>query len=111
VAKEIKEKHSYCAKDPLTEFAKWDKMEIMDGRQKKSKRFKKFVTESMRSGNKIEIDIGYECFLGPEMFFKPVSKDLLISEDNLVTPCRSSLMPNGGNHWTRSLTTPSRTAR
>ena len=36
-------------------------------------KFKKYVHKSSTTGKPFEIDVAYERFLGPEMFFHPVS--------------------------------------
>ena len=43
-----------------------------------SNKFKKFVHKTL-NGNMVDIDVGYERFLGPEMFFHPefVHKDFM----------------------------------
>lgn len=37
-----------------------------------SSKFRKYNHKSQITGNSYEIDVGYERFLGPEMFFHPV---------------------------------------
>lgn len=36
-----------------------------------SNKFKKYVHKPSSGGKQIEVDVGYERFLGPEMFFHP----------------------------------------
>eukprot|EP00331_Platyophrya_macrostoma_P017305 CAMPEP_0176466448 /NCGR_PEP_ID=MMETSP0127-20121128/37897_1 /TAXON_ID=938130 /ORGANISM="Platyophrya macrostoma, Strain WH" /LENGTH=418 /DNA_ID=CAMNT_0017859615 /DNA_START=24 /DNA_END=1280 /DNA_ORIENTATION=+ len=67
VAEDIKEKYSYCAKDLLKEYTKYDRHIIEGGKPK----FKKHSFISSTTGQKTTIDVGYEAFLAPEMFFKP----------------------------------------
>jgi len=38
-----------------------------------SNKFKKYMHTPTGGGKPVEVDIGYERFLGPEMFFHPVS--------------------------------------
>lgn len=73
IAMKIKEKYGYVAKDVLKEYSKFDqKTQDETGKWVQSNKFKKFVHKSL-NGNMIDIDVGYERFLGPEMFFHPVS--------------------------------------
>lgn len=62
-AKAIKEKYCYVCPDIVKEFAKYD--------QDPSKWMRKY--EGMNNINKqlFEVDVGYERFLGPEIFFHP----------------------------------------
>jgi hypothetical protein len=43
------------------------------GKIMQSNKFKKYTHKSSLTGEQVEIDVGYERFLGPEMFFHPVS--------------------------------------
>lgn len=70
IAAKIKEKYGYVAKDPYKEFAKYDKKSEVDGKIVQSSKFKRFVHKTI-NGNMVDIDVGYERFLGPEMFFHP----------------------------------------
>ena len=70
IASKIKEKYGYVAKDPQKEFAKYDKKQTVEGKMIQSAKFKRFVHKTI-NGNMVDIDIGYERFLGPEMFFHP----------------------------------------
>lgn len=64
VAKQIKENHCYVAgKEMVKEFRKFDK--------DPAKMFKEFTTTNSRTGTSVTVDVGYEQFLGPEMFFNP----------------------------------------
>lgn len=73
IAAKIKEKYGYVCQDVLKEFTKFDKKDTDDlGAAVQSAKFKKFVHKTI-NGNMVDIDIGYERFLGPEMFFHPVS--------------------------------------
>ena len=70
IASKIKEKFGYVAKDPYKEYAKYDKKQTVEGKIIQSNKFKKFVHKTV-TGNMVDIDVGYERFLGPEMFFHP----------------------------------------
>ena len=71
IAVKIKEKYGYVCKDVLKEYGKFDKKdEDADGRMKQSSKFKKLEFTTLNK-NKVSIDVGYERFLGPEMFFHP----------------------------------------
>jgi len=63
VAKIIKEKFSYTCKDVAKEFQKFD--------EKPEKSFRKYSGVSSMTKKPWTIDIGYERFLGPEIFFNP----------------------------------------
>jgi len=80
IAAKIKEKYGYVCKDVLKEFSSFDAKKTDDGTGKlvQSAKFKKFVHKTL-NGNMVEIDVGYERFLGPEMFFHPefVHKDFM----------------------------------
>ena len=78
VAAKIKEKYGYVCKDVLKEFNSYDnkKTDEATGQLVQSAKFKRFVHKTI-NGNMIECDVGYERFLGPEMFFHPVSKSAL----------------------------------
>lgn len=75
VSKDIKEKYGYVCLDGdlAAEFQKYDKKKIIDGVQKpaNNKYFKTHSWESAVDKKKYTIDVGYERFLGPEMFFHP----------------------------------------
>lgn len=73
IAQKIKEKYGYVCKDVLAEFEKYDKKKKDDnGNWVQSRKFKRLV-HKVSSGNMVSIDVGYEAFLAPEMFFHPVS--------------------------------------
>ena len=72
VGAKIKEKYGYVCKDPMKEYAKYDEKQTVEGKMVQSAKFKRFVHKTV-NGNMIDIDVGYERFLGPEMFFHPVS--------------------------------------
>ncbi|XP_052248794.1 actin-related protein 3 isoform X2 [Dreissena polymorpha] len=62
-AKAIKERFSYVCPDIAKEFAKYD--------QEPSKWMKTFEGLNAISKQKFVVDVGYERFLGPEIFFHP----------------------------------------
>ena len=64
----VKENYCYLAKDLVKEFEKYDKRKE-DGSL--SKKFKKMKYKNEKTGNEFDIDVGYEAFIGPEMFFAP----------------------------------------
>jgi actin-related protein 3 len=72
IASKIKEKYGYVCKDVLKEFSSYDSKKTEEGQLVQSTKFKKFVHRTL-NGNMVDIDVGYERFLGPEMFFHPVS--------------------------------------
>lgn len=72
VARISKEKYGYVAKDLAKEFKKFDeKKKADDGQYYLSNKFKTLVHKPSRGGKPVEITVGYERFLGPEMFFHP----------------------------------------
>lgn len=77
VAMKVKEKYGYVCKDVLKEYAKFDTKTEAEGKMVQSAKFKTLVHKTL-NGNMVNIDVGYERFLGPEMFFHPVSFAKLI---------------------------------
>ena len=72
IARTVKEKYGYVCKDVAQEFKKYDKKEQNEnGSWTLSNKFKKYMHKPSSGGKPIEIDVGYERFLGPEMFFHP----------------------------------------
>lgn len=66
-AKAIKERHCYICPDIAKEFAKYD--------SDPSKWMRKFKGVNSVTKQPFSVDVGYERFLGPEIFFHPeVSK-------------------------------------
>ena len=63
VAKKVKEMHSYVCPDIVKEFKKYD--------EKPEKYFKKYSGIHSRTKQPWEVDIGFERFLAPEIFFNP----------------------------------------
>lgn len=73
-AREIKEKYSYVVEDGnlIKELEKYDqKKEIAPGQYQQSSKFKKYEGINPVNGEPYSCDVGYERFLGPEMFFHP----------------------------------------
>lgn len=62
VARQIKEQHSYLCRDVVEEYQKFDK---------DKKKFKRLDGTVMKDKKRWEIDLGYERFLAPEIFFHP----------------------------------------
>ena len=76
IASKIKEKYGYVCKDVLKEYKKYDEKVVdANGNITQSKKFRNFVHKTI-NGNMVNIDVGYERFLGPEMFFHQVSQSL-----------------------------------
>lgn len=67
----IKEEYSYVCPNIIKEFSKYDK---------EPERFQKYIVESS-SDKKIVVDVGYERFLAPEIFFHPE-----IATSDFLTP-------------------------
>ncbi|VEU23254.1 DEKNAAC104386 [Brettanomyces naardenensis] len=70
-AEEIKQKFCYVCPDIVKEFAKYDN---------NSEMFAKYIIDTV-SGRKITVDVGYERFLAPEIFFNPE-----IASSDFLTP-------------------------
>ncbi|KAG9298433.1 hypothetical protein G9A89_008697 [Geosiphon pyriformis] len=85
VAERIKEQYSYVCPDIVKEFKRYD--------QEGDKYFQKYNGVNTVTGKSYEVDVGYERFLGPEIFFNPeiASSDFLtpIPEvvDNVIQSC------------------------
>ncbi|KAG1681734.1 Actin-related protein 3 [Nymphon striatum] len=62
-AKTIKERFSYICPDVAKEFAKYD--------QDPNKWIRKYDSVNHITNKKFSVDVGYERFLGPEIFFHP----------------------------------------
>lgn len=72
IARTIKEKYCYVSKDIVAEYKKFDeKKQAEDGSWFLNNKFKKYLHKPSNGAQPIEIDVGYERFLGPEMFFHP----------------------------------------
>eukprot|EP00759_Apiculatamorpha_spiralis_P023134 PhF_6_TR27009/c0_g1_i1/m.39440/K18584/ACTR3, ARP3; actin-related protein 3 len=94
-AQMIKEKYCYVCKDLASEFNAFDS---------DPSRFMRHTQTSQKSGKSFSFDVGYEQFLGPEVFFHPeifnseFTKPLpdVVDETIMATPidCRRSLFKN-----------------
>lgn len=85
-AQKIKEKYAYVCDDLVEEFKKYDTpIQGPDGWALGNK-FKKYTYKPSRAGESRKIDVGYERFLAPEMFFHPefFSKDWTTPLDELI---------------------------
>lgn len=72
ISRIVKEKYGYVCKDVVQEFKKFDKKEKgPDGQWYLNNKFKKYLHKPSSGAKPIEIEVGYERFLGPEMFFHP----------------------------------------
>ena len=78
VAKRVKEQHSYVCPDLAKEFAKYDLAP--------EKYFRKFDGKNRKTQAPWSCDVGYERFLGPEIFFNPeiFSSDFLTPLPDVV---------------------------
>ena len=86
----MKEKYGYVASDIVKEYKKFDKKEkAEDGKYYLNNKFKKYIHKPSNGGKPVEIDVGYERFLGPEMFFHPVSFQTFRLSSNFFK-CRNS---------------------
>jgi actin-related protein 3 len=63
VAKRIKERFCYVSQDIVKEYGKYD--------AEPAKCFKSFAGRNARTRAEYAADVGYEQFLGPELFFNP----------------------------------------
>lgn len=75
-AEKIKEEYCYVCPDIVQEFSRFDN---------DPERFKKYIVDQ-GLGKKVEVDIAYERFLAPEIFFNPeiASSDFLTPLPNVV---------------------------
>jgi len=80
VARTIKEKYCYAVPKLEKEFAKYDA---------DTSKFKTYEDFDTRTKKKYTVDVGYERFLGPEIFFNPeiFSSDYTTPLPNLVDGC------------------------
>jgi len=82
VSKAIKEKFSYVCPNLVKEFQKYDA-------DKEGKWFKTYEGRDSVSKQPFSVDVGYERFLGPEIFFNPeiFSSDYLTPLPEAVDHC------------------------
>ncbi|GAB5356754.1 hypothetical protein AAMO2058_000316100 [Amorphochlora amoebiformis] len=66
VARIIKEKYCYVCKDLVGEYAAYDADNLKD-----QKKFRQYKHLHKKTGKTYTVDVGYERFLGPEIFFTP----------------------------------------
>ncbi|KAG6877517.1 Arp2/3 complex subunit, actin nucleation center [Termitomyces sp. T159_Od127] len=78
VAGKVKENYSYVCQDIVREFRKYDEDPM--------KYFERYEGEHSVTGRKYTIDVGYERFLAPEIFFNPeiYSSDFLTPLPEIV---------------------------
>ena len=89
VAQRLKEEHCYVCGDMRREYAKWDAQ---------PDKFRRAVGGAdLRTGAPFAVDVGYERFLGPELFFNPE----IYSSGGWV-----SLGGSGGGGWRAMLRSP-----
>lgn len=85
-AQKIKEKYAYVCDDLVEEFKKYDTpISGPDGWALPNK-FKKYTYKPSKGAASRKIDVGYERFLAPEMFFHPefFSKDWTTPLDEVI---------------------------
>lgn len=84
VAKRVKESYSYVCPDLVKEFTKYD--------QEPAKWIKQYEGIEPIRKTKFTVDVGYERFLGPEIFFNPeiFSSDFLTPLPKVVDDCIQS---------------------
>ncbi|KAH7645354.1 Actin- protein 3B [Dermatophagoides farinae] len=80
-AKAIKERFCYVCPDIAKEFEKYDKNQ--------SKWIKKYTGITAITKQPFEVDVGFERFLGPEVFFNPeiANPDFVTSLSDIVDTC------------------------
>jgi actin-related protein len=101
IAARVKEKYGYVCQDVLKEFGKYDKKDTDEtGKIVQSAKFKRFVHKTL-TNNMVEIDVGYERFLGPEMFFHPVSLRLHLLTKHVRNLCTKTGRSPLRRSWTR----------
>ncbi|KAF8994009.1 actin actin-like protein [Cyathus striatus] len=78
VASKVKENYSYVCQDIVREFRKYDEDPL--------KYFQRYDGEHSVTGRQYSVDVGYERFLGPEVFFNPeiFSSDFLTPLPEIV---------------------------
>ncbi|KAJ2723259.1 Arp2/3 complex subunit, actin nucleation center [Coemansia sp. Benny D115] len=81
IARRIKEEYSYTCQDMAAEFLKFDADPV--------KSFKTFDAVNSLNQQRYKVDVGYERFLAPEVFFNPelVSSDFLTPLPEVVDNC------------------------
>ena len=81
IARKVKEHFSYICPDLAKEFAKYD--------TNPEKQFKSYSSRRKSTGEEWTCDVGYERFLGPEIFFNPeiFSSDFTTPLPDVVDEC------------------------
>jgi actin-related protein 3 len=81
LARLVKEQHSYVCSDVVREFGKYD--------NEPSKYIRQLSGVHQRSNQPWQIDVAYERFLGPEVFFQPeiYTSDYLTPLPEVVDQC------------------------
>lgn len=81
IARKVKEQFSYICPDLAKEFAKYD--------ANPDKQFKSYSSKRKSTGEEWTCDVGYERFLGPEIFFNPeiFSSDFTTPLPDVVDEC------------------------
>jgi len=84
IAKRVKELYSYVCPDLVKEFTKYD--------QERDQWFKVYTGTNDVTKQEFQVDVGYERFLGPEIFFNPeiFSSDFLTPLPEVVDNCVQS---------------------
>lgn len=86
-AQKIKEKYAYVCDDLVEEFKKYDTpIQGPGGGWALNNKFKKHLYRPSKGSAPREVDVGYERFLAPEMFFHPefFSKDWTTPLDEVI---------------------------
>jgi actin-related protein 3 len=80
IAKKIKEKYCYVCPDLVNEYIKYDQ---------EPTRFRQYQFKNPKTKEEFKIDVGYERFLGPEVFFSPeiFSSDFAEPLPDIVDKC------------------------
>jgi len=80
IAKKIKEKYCYVCPDIVKEYIKYDE---------EPQRIREFKYNNPKTKESFKIDVGYEQFLGPEIFFTPeiFSSDFTTPLPDVVDQC------------------------
>ncbi len=81
VARRIKEMHCYVCSDLVKEYNKYDAAP--------DKNFVKYESVDKKTGKSYSVDVGYERFLGPELFFNPeiFSSDFSVPLPDVLDQC------------------------
>ena len=97
-AERIKEEYCYVCPDIVKEFSRFD--------MEPAERFKQH-TVTYPNGKSVVVDVGYERFLAPEIFFNPeiYSSDFLTPLPNIVSTSPSRLKTTGSANSTQNRST------